>query len=59
VTKDADFADLSTRLGPPPKVIWVRLGNCATQAVENVRRRHHGALVAFEAEPMLGLLILR
>lgn len=59
VTKDADFADLSTRFGPPPKVVWVRLGNCTTQAVEEVLRQHRVALAAFGAEPTLGLLILR
>lgn len=28
VTKDEDFRDLSIRLGPPPPVVWVRIGNC-------------------------------
>jgi predicted nuclease of predicted toxin-antitoxin system len=27
MTKDADFAQLVQRLGPPPKVIWIRCGN--------------------------------
>ncbi len=27
VSKDADFARLSAVLGPPPKVIWLRIGN--------------------------------
>ena len=27
VSKDADFAQLSAALGPPPKVIWLRIGN--------------------------------
>jgi predicted nuclease of predicted toxin-antitoxin system len=31
VTKDEDFHRLSVLRGPPPKVIWVRLGNCATR----------------------------
>jgi predicted nuclease of predicted toxin-antitoxin system len=25
VSKDSDFADLSAALGPPPKVIWLRI----------------------------------
>jgi len=33
VTKDEDFHRLSVLLGPPPKVIWVRLGNCRKQAL--------------------------
>jgi predicted nuclease of predicted toxin-antitoxin system len=28
LTKDEDFQDLALRLGPPPQVVWVRLGNC-------------------------------
>ncbi|MCU0841361.1 MAG: DUF5615 family PIN-like protein, partial [Thiobacillaceae bacterium] len=30
VTKDADFQDLATLRGVPPKVIWIRRGNCTT-----------------------------
>ena len=32
VTKDEDFQRFSVLLGSPPKVIWIRLGNCATAA---------------------------
>lgn len=28
VTKDDDFQRLSVLFGPPPKVVWIRLGNC-------------------------------
>ena len=38
VTKDEDFQRLSVRLGPPPKVIWIRLGNCATADVARLLR---------------------
>lgn len=33
VTKDEDFHRLSVLFGPPPKVIWIRLGNCKTAEV--------------------------
>src|SRR4051812_34313937 len=33
VSKDADFVRLSERLGPPPKVIWLRIGNASTRDV--------------------------
>lgn len=36
VTKDDDFQRLSVLRGPPPKVVWIRLGNCSTA---DVRRR--------------------
>lgn len=34
VSKDADFVELVTRLGPPPKLLWVTCGN-----VTNARLR--------------------
>jgi len=34
VTKDSDFSDLCVLLGFPPKVIWIRRGNCTTDAIE-------------------------
>lgn len=30
VSQDADFSDLSAMFGAPPKVIWIRRGNCST-----------------------------
>lgn len=33
VTKDEDFPQLVDRYGSPPRVVWVRLGNCRTPAL--------------------------
>ena len=30
LSKDVDMHDLSLVYGSPPKVIWIRLGNCST-----------------------------
>ncbi|MGH8584341.1 MAG: DUF5615 family PIN-like protein [Gammaproteobacteria bacterium] len=38
VSKDSDFHQLSVREGPPPKVVWVRLGNCSVDDVEAILR---------------------
>ena len=38
VSKDEDFHQLSFLRGPPPKVVWVKLGNCTTDDVERVLR---------------------
>lgn len=38
VTKDDDYQRLSVLRGPPPKVIWIRLGNCATADVARLLR---------------------
>jgi len=40
VTKDADFQDVATLRGSPPKVIWIRQGNCSTRSIEAMLRRH-------------------
>jgi len=29
-SKDSDFSELSVLRGSPPKVIWLRIGNCTT-----------------------------
>jgi predicted nuclease of predicted toxin-antitoxin system len=39
VTKDADFQDMATLRGAPPKVLWIRRGNCSTQDMEALLRR--------------------
>jgi len=36
LTKDRDFVDLLERLGPPPKVIWITVGNTSNQHLEQV-----------------------
>ena len=50
VSKDEDFHQLSFLYGPPPKVVWVRLGNCTTEEIEQALRRHHSELVGFDAQ---------
>ena len=58
VSKDFDFYQRSQVLGPPPKVIWVKLGNCSTQAVERVLRTHIEAVNRFDADATVSFLIL-
>jgi predicted nuclease of predicted toxin-antitoxin system len=40
VTKDEDIPELAILRGAPPKVVWLRLGNCKTLAVERLIRRN-------------------
>lgn len=35
-TKDQDFADLVARLGHPPQIVWVRIGNCSNRRLREV-----------------------
>ncbi len=56
VTKDVDFSDRSTLFGHPPKVVWIRLGNCTTADIEAALRRHHEQIEAFKDDKRLGVL---
>jgi predicted nuclease of predicted toxin-antitoxin system len=58
VSKDSDFQHRALLLGHPPKVIWVRLGNCSTAAVAVLLRARQTDLLAFEADPVASLLAL-
>jgi predicted nuclease of predicted toxin-antitoxin system len=56
VSKDSDFNELLATKGFPPKVIWLRLGNCTTNEVEEALRKNHAAIMEFEQEDIAGLL---
>lgn len=58
VTKDSDFSDISVLRGFPPKVIWLRLGNCRTSDVERVLRSGYAVIDAFASDTTVGLLEL-
>lgn len=58
VTKDDDFRQRSFLCGPPPKVIWVRLGNCRTADVAALLRAREADVRSFIDDPQLALLVL-
>ena len=58
VSKDSDMHDLSLVFGSPPKVIWIRLGNCSTSQVEQLLRREFDAIALFYEDKYLSLLAL-
>jgi predicted nuclease of predicted toxin-antitoxin system len=47
VTKDSDFNDLSTLRGAPPKIIWLRVGNCTSAVAERVLRSNASRIQHF------------
>ena len=57
-SKDSDLHQRSFLLGFPPKVVWVRLGNCSTSDVEELLRRHFMAIAAFGKDDYASFLIL-
>jgi predicted nuclease of predicted toxin-antitoxin system len=36
LTTDSDFVSLLERLGAPPQLIWLRVGNCSNQELERI-----------------------
>ena len=58
VSKDADMHDLSLVFGNPPKVVWIRLGNCSTRQVEELLRRDFGVIKLFYEDEYVSLLSL-
>jgi len=58
VTKDVDFSELSLLQGFPPKVIWIRRGNCSTQDIETILRQSFGLIKSMNEDPSTGILEL-
>lgn len=58
VSKDIDFQQRAMLYGHPPKVIWVRLGNCSTTAVADLLRLRRTDIRAFDADPTASFLAL-
>ena len=58
VSKDSDMHQRSFVFGYPPKVVWVRLGNCSTSDVEQLLRRHFATIKAFYEDDYASFLSL-
>lgn len=58
ITKDADFEQRSFLHGAPPKVIWLRLGNCSAQEARAFVLRHLPLMEEFTADPSSALLVI-
>jgi predicted nuclease of predicted toxin-antitoxin system len=58
VSKDGDFHQMSFLYGAPPKVVWLRIGNCTTEAVADLLRSRTADLLSFLAQDEATFLIL-
>ena len=58
VTKDSDFNDLSVLYGFPPKILWLRLGNCTTRQIGGLLRTNLQVITDFSNAPDVGVLLL-
>ena len=58
VSKDSDFHHRSLLFGFPPKVIWIRRGNCSVQEIETILRDHQAEIEAFGRDLQGAFLVL-
>ena len=58
VSKDSDFRQLAFLHGPPPKVVWLRVGNASTATVFQVILDHAEAIETFSDSEDEALLVL-
>jgi len=56
VTKDNDFLDISTLYGFPPKVIYIKTGNCKVKVLEELLKANKEAIVDFLKDKSCGIL---
>ena len=58
VTKDADFSEFGVMKGFPPKIIWIRRGNCSTNDIEMILRENYSAISQLSDDGETGILTL-
>ena len=58
VSKDSDFHHRSLLFGFPPKVIWIRRGNCSVADIEEILRRFRAEVEHFWQDSLGAFLVL-
>ena len=58
VSKDSDFHHRSLLFGFPPKVIWLRRGNCSVRDIETILRAHQTEIEEFDRDAHGAFLVL-
>ncbi len=58
VSKDSDFLQHCFLRGFPPKVIWIRLGNCSTDDIHRVLSQNQNEVQSFYQDPIQALLVI-
>jgi len=48
ISKDKDFYQRALLYGSPPKLVWLRLGNCTRDELQALIQRHQMNILAFE-----------
>ena len=58
VSKDSDFHEKSLLQNYPPKVIWIKRGNCTNQQIEMILRSKSAQIQTLLADPEAAYLML-
>jgi predicted nuclease of predicted toxin-antitoxin system len=58
VSKDTDFHQRAIVFGHPPKIIWLRVGNCETSLITNLLRSRYQVIRQFIESETESLLVL-
>lgn len=58
VSKDSDFRQLAFLYGPPPKVVWLRVGNASTAQIAMVLLDHVERIEVFVDDDEEAMLVI-
>ncbi len=58
VSKDGDFVNLALLLGQPPKLIYLRVGNCSTDRIGALLLDSQDTIKDFLSDPVESVLTL-
>lgn len=58
ISKDSEFQQRSLLYGPPPKVIWLRIGNCTRQQLVDLIASHENEIGELDANRLQSVPIL-
>ena len=58
VSKDSDFQQRSLLQGHPPKIVWLRIGNCTRDDVVALINSHERDIQAFFSSALESVLVL-
>ena len=59
ITKNTDMIDLCVLRGVPPKVLWLRIGNCTTPQVREVLAQNDDRIRRFETDDRVVLSLFK
>jgi predicted nuclease of predicted toxin-antitoxin system len=58
LSKDADFHQRSLVFGHPPKVVWIRRGNCSTDTIVEILGQYRSQIGMFVSDEASSFLTL-